>query len=106
MTLTTTMLSDLPKVISAEPTITIYGPEVCPKCTQAMRHFDGKDVVYTKIAITPGDPNYIYVNEELGCQSAPVVVVEFADRTTYWSGHRPDMLFGLTRLLEKAAASV
>lgn len=96
----TTMLADLPKVISAEPTITIYGPPVCPNCKKAMIAFDRQKVAYTKIDLEDGDVNHVYVKHTLGYDTAPVIIVSFDGfGDVVWGGHRLDMLMGLMKLI-------
>lgn len=97
-----TTAADIPKSAPSMPEITIYGPEICPNCKQAMALFDRQSppVPYTKVDIEPGDENYRYVTEDLGYSQAPVIVVDFGEhhRAVHWSGHRMDMLMSLTRL--------
>lgn len=96
MSLTT--MEDLPKAATAMPTITIYGPVICPNCQKATNLLDRHGIPYTKIDLEPGDKNHCYVKDELGYETAPVITVAFDDRTVHWGGHRLDMLMALKRL--------
>lgn len=107
MTATTTMLADLPKVISAEPTITIYGPHDCPNCDKAMVALDRQKIDFIKIDLEDGDANHFYVKHTLGYDTAPVIIVSFGDfDDVVWGGHRLDMLMGLMKLIKTFRATL
>lgn len=89
---------DIPQQSRTLPTITLYGPEVCPMCDKAIAMFQKAGIAYTKIVIEKGDENYTYVNETLGYQTAPVIVLVVENVTVHWGGHRMDMLMATKRL--------
>lgn len=101
--MTHTSVQDIPRTAHVEPTITIYGPEACSQCESAMRLFDASSITYQKITITPGDANYLYITEQLGYTSAPVIIVTFSQldrhRDVHWGGHRMDMLTAVRALI-------
>lgn len=103
-----TTASDLPNAIAHPATITVYGPEVCPRCDSTMKQLDRHGIAATKIIIEPGDENYAYVTAELGYMSAPVVILEAIDAETlqpvkiHWNDHRMDMLMGLKTMLDRS----
>lgn len=107
MTPPTTML-DIPRTAHAEPEITIYGPEECPNCDNAMRLFDRNKIAYTKISIEPGDKDHRYITEQLGYATAPVIVLTFTSganpHTVHWGGHRMDMLMATKSLVANIRA--
>lgn len=93
-----TSMGDLPRTIHAMPQVTIFGPAICPNCKKAMDIFDRNKIEYQKIDIEAGDKNHKHITEDLGYQTAPVVVVKFENKTVHWGGHRMDMLTALVRL--------
>lgn len=103
-----TTVADLPNAIQRPATITVYGPEICPRCESTMKQLDRHGIAATKIVIETGDDNYNYVTQELGYMAAPVVVLEAIDAetsqpvTVHWNEHRIDMLLGLKALLERS----
>lgn len=94
--------NDFPQQLHQRPIITIYGPHDCPNCDKATQLFDRKQIHYTKIDIVAGDSNHRFVKDELGYQTAPVIIVDFDETTRiHWGGHRMDMLMGLARFMAK-----
>lgn len=97
--MTPTTIGDLPSTLKAPPTVTVYGPHVCPNCKKATDLFDRRGVQYTKVDLEPGDANHVYVKEQLGYEAAPVIVVKLpSGREIHWGGHRIDMLTALVHL--------
>lgn len=97
--MTPTTMGDLPRTARVAPKITVYGPSECPNCDKAMKLFDRKGITATKISVSEGDANHVYVKKTLGYETAPVVIVELENgRTVHWGGHRQDMLTALVRL--------
>lgn len=103
--MTPVTMRDIPKVAHAEPTITIYGPKICPGCKNAMDFFDRAGIAYTKIDIEDDEKAHKYITETLGYREAPVIVVTFDQedngRVVHWSKHRMDMLMTLKRLYSR-----
>lgn len=92
-------MRSIPRTLPSPPTVTIYGPEMCPNCDKAKAMLDAKGIEYTKIDIEHGDDDYRYVTETLGYRQAPAIVVEHEGKTlAHWGGHRMDMLMALVRL--------
>lgn len=97
--MTPTTMGDLPRTAHVAPKITVYGPPECPNCDKAMKLFERKSITATKISVTEGDENHVYVKQTLGYETAPVIIVELDNgRTVHWGGHRQDMLTALVRL--------
>jgi glutaredoxin-like protein NrdH len=99
----------IPKTATAMPTVTIYGPELCPNCDQLKGQLGRAGVPYTKVDLEVGDENYLYVTQTLGYQEAPVVVVQLADAPNaeplHWGGKRMDMSTALIRMAKTVPAA-
>lgn len=101
----TALSQHVPLNAKTQPTITLYGPEICPLCDKAIAMFQRSGIPYTKVVIEKGDPNYTYVTETLGYTTAPVIIVEIDGAKIHWGGHRVDMLMAVKRLFTNFKAA-
>lgn len=76
----------------AKTEVTLYNKPSCPQCTATERKLNELEIDFEhKSALD--DENRIYIVEELGYMSAPVVtVIRNGELIDHWSGYRPDKI--------------
>lgn len=75
------------------PVIHLYLQPDCQPCRLTKRKLDQMSIDYIEVDLSVEGEALEYVVNDLGYQSAPVVVV---DDDNHWSGYRPDLLEMLT----------
>ncbi|MFZ4896407.1 glutaredoxin-like protein NrdH [Plantibacter sp. Mn2098] len=71
--------------------ITIYSKPNCQQCRMTYLALDRRGIAYevVNVAAPENADALVYVSEELGYSTAPVVVVDDQD---HWGGFRPDRI--------------
>lgn len=68
--------------------ITVYTTPTCPQCDMTKKVLTKGEVEFDIVDLTSNEEALQYVTQELGYNSAPVVVVD----DEHWSGFRPALL--------------
>lgn len=69
--------------------VTVYTKYGCPQCDMTKRVLSSEGIEFETINVEDNEQAFIYIKEELGLSSMPVVVVEGQEPFT---GFRPDKL--------------
>lgn len=67
-------------------TITLYTKPGCQPCRITAKKFTEAGIIFKTVDLSQNPAAVEYVTEELGCQQAPIVVV---DDNEHWAGLNP-----------------
>lgn len=87
------MYANAPEQMELAAEVVVYSKPSCVQCEMTYRALERAGIPYRVVDLSQSEEALAYVTGELGCASAPVVVVGAVE---HWAGFRPDLIGRLT----------